>query len=74
MATIATLQASEQIREPFVSLYFGIQYSGLKALVSPVVHPLWPSREHRLSTRLAAKPRAHFIGPAQCPIIAILAL
>ena len=60
--------------EPFLSLYFGIQYSGLKALVSPVMHALRPGREDRRSARLPAKPRANFIGPAQCPVIPILAL
>jgi hypothetical protein len=62
------------MREPFLSLYFGIQYSGLKALVSPVMHPLRPSREDRRSAGLPAKPRANFICSAQCSVIPILAL
>jgi hypothetical protein len=62
------------MREPFLSLYFGIQYSVLKALVSPVMHALRPSREDRRSARLPAKPRANFIGPPQGSVIAILAL
>jgi hypothetical protein len=70
----ATLQASEQMREPFLSLYFGIQHRGLKPLVSPVTHPLRPSWEDRRCARLPAKPRANVIGSAQCPVIPILAL
>jgi hypothetical protein len=62
------------MREPFLSLYFGIQYSGLKPLVSFAMHALGPGREDRRSAGLPAKPRANFICSAQCPVIPILAL
>jgi hypothetical protein len=62
------------MREPFLSLYFGIQHRGLKVLVSFAMHALGPGRECRRHARLPAKPRANFIGPAQCPVIPILAL
>jgi hypothetical protein len=71
---IKTLETRQQNSEPLVRQYFGIQYSGLKALVSLAVHALWPNREDRRSAGLLAKPRANFIGPPQCPVIPILAL
>jgi hypothetical protein len=62
------------MREPFLSLYFGIQRRGLKPLVSFSIHALGPGRECRRHARLSAKPHANFIGPPQGSVIAILAL
>jgi hypothetical protein len=60
--------------EPILGQYFGIQCSGLKALVSLAVHALWPSWESRRHAWLSAKPHANFIGPAQGSVVAIFAL
>jgi hypothetical protein len=71
---LATLQARQQNNEPFLRQYLGIQCSGFKMLVSPMVHALWPVRERRCNARLAAEPHANIIGPPQCPVIAIFTL
>jgi hypothetical protein len=68
---MTTLQARQGDNQPFLSQYFGIQYSRFKALVCLMMHALWPRRELRRSAQFPAKPHANLIGPAKCPAVAI---
>jgi hypothetical protein len=70
----ATLQPLQEDDEPFFREYFGTPYSGLKALVSLVVHALRPIWEHGCRARLSAKPHANIICPAQGAVVAIFTL
>jgi hypothetical protein len=68
------LESRQHNSEPFLRQHFGIQYSGLKALVSLAVHAFWPIRELRRHAGLFAKLHSYFIGSPQGPVIAIFTL
>jgi hypothetical protein len=73
-SVFATLQPPQEDNEPFFRQYFGTEYSGLKALVSLVVHALRSIWEQRCRARLSAKSHANIICAAQGAVVAIFAL
>jgi len=58
----------------FLGQYFGIQYSGLKALVIRLMHALRAIGEPRCRARVSAESHANIICSAQCPIVVIFTL